>query len=85
MLYRIITENKNKRIIESIIKQDFDCFTLVLAEGCWDNKIENSLIIEIQGAKYHENRVKRLAAKIKLENDQEKVLIQYFENKSELI
>ncbi len=47
MLYRILTEDKNRPAIVDIVRKHFDGFTLIPAIGYWQGQEERSLIIEI--------------------------------------
>jgi len=86
MLYRIITEDKNRDGIVDIVKEYFDGFTLIPAIGYWQGIKENSLIIEIDVkhplSKY---RIKVIAKRIKELNEQQAVIVQQINVKSELI
>jgi len=86
MLYRITTEDKNRNVIVHIVKEYFDGFTLIPAIGYWQGIKENSLIIEIDVkhplSKY---RMRTLAKRIKELNEQQAVMVQRINVKSELI
>lgn len=47
MLYRIITENKNKTDICRIVSLSFNDFTVYETIGYYNGKQESSLVIEI--------------------------------------
>jgi len=82
MLYRLITEDKNRQNIIDIIKRHFDGFTLISATGCWQGTVEHSLIIEIcyDVQSYQiEPKINVVAREIKELNNQQSVLIQKIE------
>lgn len=88
MLYRILTEDKNREGIVDIIKIRFAGFTLIPAIGYWQGIKENSLIIEIEIEtllKYHENSIHEIARQIKVLNNQQVVMVQRIDVKSGLI
>jgi len=76
MLYRLCTENLNRKKIEKIVSSYFDGFTLFSAIGYWQNYKENSLIIEISSNNNEYDKIKEIAKEIKRVNDQDAVLIQ---------
>ena len=86
MLYRIITEDRNRYDTEQLVSDHFSDFTLIGATGFWQGKLEDSLIIEINtdvlNAGY---RIGVLAKLIKVQNKQEAVLVQEIPCKSSLI
>lgn len=89
MLYRIITENKNKDETINLVNNHFDSFTITYSQGFWHSIQENVLIIEICDNIDNQisfgYRVGVLAKLIKIQNNQEAVLIQEIECKSNLI
>lgn len=79
MLYRVFTEDKNRRGIKRICNRLFNGYTLYPAQGVWKGIPERSLCIEVSssGQKgYVGLRVKTAAEDIKVLNKQEAVLIQ---------
>ena len=86
MLYRIITEDKNREKTETLVSNHFSDFTMIDAWGNWKNTVEHSLIIEIStnviNAGY---RIGVLAKLIKVQNQQDAVLVQEIPCKSSLI
>jgi len=82
MLYRLYTERINLPNIKKIVSSQFDGFTLTNGEGYWRGESEESLIIEIVSNDDIEAKVINLAKLIKLENNQESVLLQVLENSS---
>ena len=83
MLYRILTEDKNRLAVEDIVAFRFGGFTVIEATGFWLGAKESSLIIEIDTTK--EGVVREVARRIKAVNGQESVLVQSFEVDSKLI
>lgn len=85
MLYRILTEDKNRDGIVDIIKEHFDGFTLIPAIGYWQGVKENSLIIEISVTPRPDNyRIYVIVDQIKILNSQQAVLVQKIDSKSQL-
>lgn len=77
MLYRIVTENKNRDRIEGLIADKFEGFTVISAKGYYKNKAEKSLIIEVCSNELSDfDKLTELAGKIKEVNKQESVLVQ---------
>ena len=77
MLYRILTENKNRQVVEDIVSAEFPGFTIIEATGYWNGVREESLIIEIDaGNEIKGMTVTRIAEMIKRHNQQESVMIQ---------
>jgi hypothetical protein len=72
-IFRIYTEEKNKRDIVRLAGQEFDSFTLQPTLGYYKGKAEKSIVIEIVGAR--EPAVRGLARRIKEMNGQKSVLI----------
>jgi hypothetical protein len=72
-IFRIYTEEKNKRHIVRLAGKAFDNFTLQPTLGYYNGKPEKSIVIEIVGAR--EPAVKELALKIRKMNGQKSVLI----------
>ena len=85
MLYRILTENLNRKGIERIVSKSFKAFSLIKSQGFWEGTKENSLIIEISGSKKIADMVKKSALEIKEVNKQDAVLIQVFSDNSFLV
>lgn len=79
MLYRICTEDKNRRQLTDLIDQHFDGYTLYTVEGRWKGKPEDALIVEIAGDLADRGPVHILAHEIKGLNEQESVLIEEIE------
>ena len=71
-IFRIYTEEKNKRDIVRLAGEAFDNFTLQPTLGYYKGKPEKSIVIEIIGAR--EPAVKELALSIKTMNGQKSVL-----------
>jgi hypothetical protein len=76
-VFRICTEDKQRGDIEMIVSKSFQGYTILQADGYWNNVFEHSLIIEIVTPHYYQ--VKEVAEKIKVLNNQDAVLIQALE------
>ncbi len=82
MLYRIITEDISKFKTEKtidLVSKFFRGFTVIKATGFWNGRAEDSLIIEIQTD--NKTDVLWLANQIKLQNNQDSILIQEIKSK----
>ena len=84
MLYRIFTEDKNKKQLEKIISKHFEGFTLYKTTGFWRLQKEKSLVIEII-EDIPVDRINNLAKDIKKANKQEAVLVQRLQNNNWLV
>mgnify|MGYP001598676099 FL=1 len=80
MLYRICTEDINRRQLTNLINRHFDGYTLYTVEGRWKGKAEDALVIEIVGDLADRAPVHILAHEIKALNEQESVLIEEIES-----
>ncbi len=58
-IYRIYTEEKNKKAIVRLVAEHFESFTLQPTLGYYRRKPEKSIVIEIVGAKA--GQIRRLA------------------------
>lgn len=76
MLYRILTENKNKVAVISAIAEHFAGFTVIEAMGYWRGAPEPCLIIEVDGTEGFAPCVEQVANIIRIINDQDAVLVQ---------
>ena len=73
-MLRILTENKNKGMIEAdLIARGID-FTIYEAQGVWEGIREDSLVIDIEG--YSRKVIFEAADAIRLINNQEAVYVQ---------
>jgi hypothetical protein len=72
-IFRIYTEDKNKRDIVRLTGQEFESFTLQPTLGYYRGKPEKSIVIEIVGAR--EPAIRKLARRIKQMNGQKSILI----------
>ena len=72
-IYRIYTEEKNKKSIVQQVAQEFESFTLQPTLGYYQQKVEKSIVIEILGAKRRD--INRLAKRIRTMNGQKSVLV----------
>lgn len=78
MIYRILTENKQRRKLMQLVGLYYKGFTVIEATGYWRGESEKALIIEIAEDGSREAAIMDLATKIARLNDQEAVLIQRF-------
>lgn len=86
MLYRILTENKEREWIERRASQKFSAYTIYEVVGYWSGKAESTLIIEIDSLdEVVDIQVRQLATDIKFKNEQEAILIQRIESRSSLV
>jgi len=85
MLYRIFTEDINRKQVEGIVGSKYIGYTLLNATGVWNGQKEKSLIVEIITEKPEPKKVRWIAEKIKSHNNQEAVLIQTLKDNMELI
>ena len=80
MLYRICTEDKNRRAVTDILDQQFDGYTLYTVEGRWKGKAEDALVIEIDNIDISDEhmaiKIHTVVKAIKKANNQEAVLLQ---------
>jgi hypothetical protein len=72
-IYRIYTEEKNKRAIVRLAGEQFESFTLQPTLGYYQGKPEKSIVIEIVGAS--QRAVEQLARRIRKMNGQKSVLL----------
>jgi hypothetical protein len=85
-LYRIYTEDVNRDEVRRIIDAHLSLYTLITAEGIWDGKTENSLIIEyISDDSFAYQLVVTVAKFIKKLNNQDAVLVTFTPIESELV
>ena len=49
MLYRLYTEDINRRKVEVLVAKYFEGFTIIPATGYWQLKREQTIIIDIEG------------------------------------
>jgi hypothetical protein len=80
-IYRIYTEEKNKKAIVQLVAEQFESFTLQPTLGYYRRKPEKSIVIEIVGGK--PAQIRRLAERIRKMNGQKSVLILKFTADSE--
>lgn len=84
MLYRIFTEDVNRRGIIRILDAEFTGYTVMYGRGSWMGAPEASLIIEVVGARLM-RRIRTVAQKIKTLNKQKEVLIQWIRNHTTIV
>jgi uncharacterized membrane-anchored protein YitT (DUF2179 family) len=83
MLYRILTENKNRKQIIKLVSDRFDGFTVIKTQGYWKGQTERSLIIEINTNAEWE--IKEICQEIRDYNKQECVMLQKILTNTEFI
>lgn len=83
MLYRILTEDKNRKQVLKLVEEKCESATVIEAKGLWRGTWENSLIIEIDDEYF--KYIETLAEAIKELNKQDAVLIQEIACESYLI
>jgi hypothetical protein len=84
-LYQIYTEDKNYKVVEEVVSDEFSGFSIIQANGFYKRVEEDALIIEIIGdlptcasadnLRYELERVRRVAKLIKERNKQEVVIL----------
>jgi hypothetical protein len=82
-IYRIYTEAKNKREIVRLIGETFESFSLQPTIGYYRGRPENSIVIEIVGAKGQQ--IMQVAQRIQRMNGQKSVLIIRLQGKADTI
>lgn len=89
-MYRILTENKNRALVEGAVGSVFDGFTIYEGAGYWKGEREPCLIVEIaeidpKRKSGLRGKVEAVAEQIKRVNAQEAVLVQHIPNNAWLI
>ena len=82
-IYRIYTEEKNKKAIVNLLGARFESFTIQPTLGYYRGGAEKSIVIEIVGAR--SQKIKLLAERIRKMNGQQSVLILRLEGQSEIL
>ena len=72
-IHRIYTEDVHRRAMIRMVAEKFNSFTLQPITGYYRGKRENSIVLEVAGAK--ESQIKWLAEQIRRINRQASVLI----------
>ena len=88
MIYRLIVGVESSDKLSTIVKQYVDSFTILHGEGFWRGSSEPCTIIEIDtlGTEYNPPaRVKSIVDDLKLEYNQECVLVQILQCHSKLL
>jgi hypothetical protein len=83
MLYRILTELKDKDNVTEIVARHFDAFSVIEATGYWKLHREPSLIVEVETN--DPEKVTAAAVCIKHHNNQEAVMVQQLANVAWLV
>jgi hypothetical protein len=85
-LYRIYTQNKNKKFVLKLVSESFPGFTVYEETGFWQGVKEKSLIIEIiTSAADAKLKLNRICKAICGYNDQDTILLFEQECKTEII
>lgn len=81
MLYRILTEDKNRSDVEKIVGAYFPGFTLLHGAGYYKGAGEDALVIEIEAHGNHQTEysIAQLATRIKYANKQQQIIVQRIE------
>jgi len=81
-IYRIYTEDLNRDKVLALVGEHFVAYTVLTGTGAWEDKLEDSLVIEIiqdteadQILQAIDSSVFLLAARIKNMNRQDSVLV----------
>ena len=90
MLYRIVTEDKNRAGILKLLGSFFDGFTMYKAQGYYANTREPALIIEIDDMNLDNSaalsaKVRSIVKALKKMNQQDCVLLQKISAISEML
>jgi hypothetical protein len=81
-IYRVYTEEKNKKAIVHLLGTQFESFTVQPTLGYYRGRAEKSIVIEIVGASAQ--KIKLLAERIRKMNGQQSVLILRLKGHSEI-
>ncbi len=73
--YRIYTENKNLPVIQNLLANEVDGYTLYHAQGAWHGVKEPSIVIEVLSQDDITGTIVEVAQAIKRIGAQESVLI----------
>ena len=86
MLYRILTEDKNRLDVQMIVADKFDDFTMLYGDRFYKGKPESALVIEIDTNRFNKrkecDKVIDIANQIRQINQQESVLVQQISSNS---
>jgi hypothetical protein len=82
-MYRILTQDKNRALIETIVDSYVDGYTITLTYGVW--KGENELSLALDFVDVAEELVFIVAKEIKEANEQESVLVIHFPSTSTFV
>jgi hypothetical protein len=82
-MYRILTQDKNRALIETIVDSYVDGYTVTLTYGVWKGEHEFSLALDFVDVA--EELVFIVAKEIKEVNEQESVLVVYFPSTSTFV
>jgi len=84
-LYRIYTENRNRKCIESLVSDWFASYTVLIGTGEWKGELASTLIIEIIGESVELRYAQKLAHAIKKLNNLDAVLLTVTDIQTETI
>ena len=82
-MYRILTQDKNRALIETIVDSYVDGYTITLTYGVWKGENEFSLALDFVDVA--EELVFIVAKEIKIVNEQESVLVIHFPSTSTFV
>ena len=82
-MYRILTQDKNRALIETIADSYVDGYTVTLTYGVWKREHEFSLALDFVDVA--EELVFLVAKEIKEANEQESVLVIHFPSTSTFV
>jgi hypothetical protein len=82
-MYRILTECKNRVLIETIVDRYVDGYTMTFAYGVWKGKHESTVAIDFVDVEA--DLVLTIAKEIKEANEQESVLVIHFPSTSTFV
>ena len=90
MLARICTEDTNSERTRELCQKYLEGFTLLRGMGVWKDQLEPALVIEVAhfgqvNKTEFKDKIVRLAKAIKDMNQQEAVLIEFFESVNILV
>jgi len=84
-LYRIYTEDKNRKKVLWLVGHEFSGFTVIKTTGYWNHESERSLIIEVLADELKKPTVQQLCELIRSLNNQDSVLMTETEVHTEFI
>ena len=88
MIYRIITEDKDRSAVIQLTAGYFDGFSVKTQMGYWQGQPESSIVIEIDNIAddaQQESKIMELTRCIIKRNNQQAILVQRIQSDSELV